>query len=117
MTGSPLAVAALYIIKPLAAIVTNSWSGSLIDRLNKRNLMVYLDISRAMVIALLPSFSSLWAIYSLVFIINMGSAMFEPTSMTYITKLIPVDKRKRFNSLRSLIDSGGFLIGPAIERA
>lgn len=114
MTGSPLAVAGLYIIKPLAAIVTNSWSGSLIDRLNKRNLMVSLDFSRAIVIAVLPSFSTLWVIYSLVFIINMGSAMFEPTSMTYITKLIPAEQRKRFNSLRSLIDSGGFLIGPAI---
>ena len=34
--------------------------------------------------------------------------------MTYITKLIPPKDRKRFNSLRSLIDSGGFLIGPAI---
>lgn len=34
--------------------------------------------------------------------------------MTYITKLIPRDQRKRFNSLRSLIDSGAFVIGPAI---
>ncbi|WP_425445455.1 MFS transporter [Virgibacillus ndiopensis] len=49
-----------------------------------------------------------------VFLINMASSMFEPTSLTYITKLIPVEKRKQFNSLRSLIDSGGFLIGPAI---
>ncbi|WP_404456694.1 MFS transporter [Virgibacillus necropolis] len=114
MTGSPLAVAALYIIKPLAAVVTNSWSGSLIDRVNKRNLMVYLDMSRAIVIAILPSLSSLWTIYVLVLFINMGSAMFEPTSMTYITKLIPAKHRKRFNSLRSLVDSGGFLIGPAI---
>jgi MFS family permease len=40
--------------------------------------------------------------------------MYEPTSMTYITKLIPPDQRKRFNSLRSLIDSGAFVTGPAI---
>ncbi|WLD95346.1 MFS transporter [Alkalihalobacillus sp. AL-G] len=114
MTGSPLAVGVLYILKPLAAIFTNVWSGSMIDRLNKRNLMVFLDLSRAVLIAVLPFLSSLWSIYAIVFIINMASSMFDPTSMTYITKLIPSEQRKRFNSLRSLVDSGGFLIGPAI---
>ncbi|WP_318614960.1 MFS transporter [Sporosarcina sp. YIM B06819] len=114
MTSSPLAVAALYILKPLAALCTNFWSGSMIDRLNKRNLMVILDLFRALFIVSLPFLSSLWSIYAIVFLINIASSMFEPTSMTYITKLIPVEDRKRFNALRSLIDSGGFLIGPAI---
>ncbi|WP_089753708.1 MFS transporter [Halobacillus alkaliphilus] len=114
MTGSPLAVAALYILKPLATLFTNFWSGTIIDRLNQRNLMVELDMVRAAIIFILPSLSSLWLIYSAVLLINMGSSIFEPASMTYITKLIPSEKRKRFNSFRSLIDSGGFLIGPAI---
>lgn len=114
MTGSPLAVAALYILKPLATLCTNFWAGSMIDRLNKRNLMVALDIFRALFIAILPFLSSLWSIYAVVFLINIASSMFRPTSMTYITKLIPIGDRKRFNALRSLIDSGGFLIGPAI---
>jgi len=114
MTGSPLAVAALYILKPLATLCTNFWSGSVIDRLNKRDLMVTLDLFCAVFIATLPFLSSLWSIYLVVFLINIARSMFEPTSMTYITKLIPPKDRKRFNSLRSLIDSGGFLIGPAI---
>lgn len=52
--------------------------------------------------------------YTLVFIITVASSMYHPTSMTYITKLIPIAQRKRFNSLRSLLDSGAFLTGPAI---
>lgn len=114
MTNSPLAVAGLYIVKPLATLFTNSWAGSVIDRINKRNLMIVLDLFRAMFIAFLPFVSDIWLIYSLVFIINMASSIFEPTSMAYVTKLIPIERRKRFNSLRSLIDSGAFLIGPAI---
>ncbi|WP_412098148.1 MFS transporter [Halobacillus halophilus] len=114
MTGSPLAVAALYILKPFATLFTNIWSGTIIDRLNQRNLMVGLDIARAVLIFILPSLSSVWIIYAVVLLINMGSSIFEPASMTYITKLIPAQKRKRFNSFRSLIDSGGFLIGPAL---
>lgn len=116
ITGSPLAVAALYILIPLATLVTNFWSGSLIDRLNKRNLMIFLDIFRALCIFLLPWLIdlSIWLMYGVVFLINMASSVFGPTSMTYITKLIPVEQRKRFNSLRSLIDSGAFLLGPAV---
>ncbi|MGG4266212.1 MFS transporter [Peribacillus simplex] len=114
MTGSALAVAGLYIVKPMAAIFTNVWAGSVIDRINKRNLMMTLDLFRAVFIALLPFASSIWVIYALVFVINMGGAMFVTTSRTYITKLIPIEQRKRFNSLRSLIDSGAFLIGPAL---
>ena len=34
--------------------------------------------------------------------------------MTYVAILIPREKRKRFNSIRSFVDSGAFIIGPAI---
>ena len=80
----------------------------MIDRLNKRKLMIHLDIFRAILIAILPLVPSLWSVYSLVFVISMASAIFEPTAMTYMTKLIPVEQRQRFNSLRTLIGSGAF---------
>ncbi|PFV36043.1 MFS transporter [Bacillus thuringiensis] len=114
MGGSALAVATLYVIKPLATLFTNAWSGSMIDRLNKRKLMIHLDIYRALLIAILPFLLSLWIVYVFVFFISMASAIYEPTAMTYMTKLIPVERRQRFNSLRSLIGSGASLIGPAV---
>jgi len=114
MTGSALAVSVLYIIRPLATLCTNFWAGSLIDRLNKKKIMVFLDLFRASLIGVLPLFDSILWIYLIIFIISMGNSIFGPTSMTYITKLIPIDHRKRFNSLHSLVSSSAFLIGPAI---
>ncbi|MGF2770286.1 MFS transporter [Bacillus cereus] len=114
MGGLALAVATLYVIKPLATLFTNAWSGSMIDRLNKRKLMIHLDIYRALFIAILPLLPSLWIVYVFVFFISMASAIYEPTAMTYMTKLIPVEQRQRFNSLRTLIGSGASLIGPAV---
>ncbi|MED4443367.1 MFS transporter [Bacillus thuringiensis] len=114
MGGSALAVATLYVIKPLAILFTNAWSGSMIDRLNKRKLMIHLGIYRALFIAILPLLPSLWIVYVFVFFISMASAIYEPTAMTYMTKLIPVEQRQRFNSLRTLIGSGASLIGPAV---
>ncbi|MDV2686821.1 MFS transporter [Alkalihalophilus lindianensis] len=116
ITGSPLAVAALYILIPLATLVTNFWSGSMIDRLNTRSMMIVLDLFRALCIFSLPWLLdlSIWFMYIMVLIINMATSMFGPASMVYITKLIPYEQRKKFNSLRSLIDSGAFLLGPAL---
>ncbi|MFJ7666619.1 MFS transporter [Lysinibacillus sp. NPDC097195] len=113
-TGSPLAIAILYILGPIATICTNAWAGSLIDRINTRRLMMGLDIFRALCIAFIPSLPSLMYVYVLAFFINMASAIFQPTSMVYMTKLIPEKDRQRFNALRSFINSCGSLIGPAV---
>lgn len=78
--------------------------------------MISLDITRAILIACVPFalFSGhLLILYVMVFLIQMAQAMFHPASMVYMTGLIPADNRKRFNAIRSLLQSGGFLLGPA----
>ncbi|MGE6513839.1 MFS transporter [Lysinibacillus sphaericus] len=114
ITESALAVSGLYIIRALSTVCTNIWSGSVIDRLNKKYLMIVLNMLQALFIAVLPFASSLVFIYGMVFLITIFSSIYHPTSMTYITKLIPIEQRKRFNALRSLLDSGAFVTGPAI---
>lgn len=112
-TGSVLAVTAVYLLRPAAALLTNSWSGSLIDRLNQRNVMISLDITRALLIACIPFalFSGhLIILYVMVFFIQMAQAMFHLASMVYMTGLIPADNRKRFNAIRSLLQSGDFYL-------
>jgi MFS family permease len=115
ITHSPLAVAVLYILKPLATLFTNVWAGSFIDRMNKRKLMIFLDIFRAILLSFLFFTSSIWYIYLVVVLVNMASSIFSPTSIVYMAKLIPNERRKQFNSLQSIINSGAFLLGPAIS--
>jgi len=76
--------------------------------------MMGIDVFRAVCIAVIPFLPSLFYIYVLAFVINIGSAIFQPTSMVYMTKLIPEENRQRFNALRSFINSCGSLIGPTI---
>ncbi|WP_066397006.1 MFS transporter [Neobacillus mesonae] len=114
LTGSPAAVAGLWIIGPIATILTKFWSGSIIDRMSKRRLMILTDIFRAILVAIIPLLPSVWLIYICLFVLSIGKAFFDPASISYITSLIPTENRKQFNSFRSLITSGAFLIGPAI---
>ncbi|MDK7665462.1 MFS transporter [Cytobacillus oceanisediminis] len=114
LTGSAAAVAGLYIIRPIAILITNTWSGSVIDRVNKRKLMIFIDIARGLLVFLIPFIGTLWLVYVILLLINMIGAFFGPSSSVYITKLVPSENRKRFNSLMSMTNSGSFLLGPAI---
>ncbi|MFT4415770.1 MFS transporter [Fredinandcohnia humi] len=114
MTGSAAAVAGLWVVGPITSILINGWSGSIIDRSNKRKIMIITDIVRAIAVAAIPLLPSIWAIYAMLFIISIAKSFFNPTSTTYITAMIPKEQRKTFNSFNSFISSGAFIIGPAI---
>ncbi|MBB2482178.1 MFS transporter [Heyndrickxia shackletonii] len=117
MTHSAAAVAGLWIIGPIIAILTNFWSGGFIDRGNKRKILIITDFVRAISVAIIPLLSSIWSIYLMLIIISLAKAFFTPASTTYITKLIPSQQRKRFNSINSLVRSGAFIVGPSIAGA
>ncbi|WP_436937898.1 MFS transporter [Staphylococcus xylosus] len=113
-THSPLAISLLYIMAPISAIITNSWSGSIIDRCNQKFILIILDLLRCISIFLILLTQSLIIIYIITLIISMFSSVFAPTSKVYINNLLPNNLKKRFNALRSLVDSSGFILGPAI---
>lgn len=113
-TDSAFAVSILYLLVPLAMLCTNFWSGSFIDRWNKKHMMIGLDIGRAVLIGLLPFISSLPTLYVVVFIINIGTTVFSTTSEVYMVKLVPADNRQRFHAICNFIQSSGFIIGPSI---
>lgn len=115
ITGSAAAIAGLFIIRPLAILLTNTWAGSVIDRVNKRKLMIWIDIIRGIFIVAIPFFTSLIPIYIIMFLTNIAGAFFGPTSETYIAKLVPPEKRKRFNSIFSFATSGAMLVGPSVS--
>ncbi|MFJ7825689.1 MFS transporter [Psychrobacillus sp. NPDC096623] len=114
ITGSALAVATLYIIKPITQLLVGPWAGSIIDRVSTKHIMVYLDIVRAILIFFIPFSDSILFSYILVFFIQMAGAIFEPASFTYMTHLLPENIRHRFNAILSLVHSGAFVTGPLI---
>ncbi|MCM3784690.1 MFS transporter [Neobacillus mesonae] len=113
LTGSPAAVAGLWIIAPAASVLTKFWAGSIVDRYSQRQLMIITDLIRAVFVALLPLLPELWMIYACLMINSMASSIFQPASMAYIVRLVPEPERKQFNAFQGLTTSGAFLVGPA----
>lgn len=114
ITGSAAAVAGLWIISPVTNIATKFWTGSFIDYRSKRNVMLITYMIRAVFICLIPFAPNMVVIYGILVVLSIANSFFNPSSMTYVTILVPKEKRKRFNSIRSFTSSGAFIIGPAI---
>ncbi len=105
-TNSPAAVAGLWIVGPIATVVTKIWSGSIVDRLNKRSIMLITDIIRAVLIGCVPLFDSIWAIYIFIFLTRIATSFFDPASFSYKTMLIPAEERAQFNAWSSFVQAG-----------
>lgn len=117
LTDSPAAIAGLYIVGPTVRIFCNFFVGSLIDRLDKKMLVIYSDIARGIFVFCMPFVDSIFLIYTLIALTNFAGTFFGPSNTYLITKLIRGEHRLRFNSLNSTLSSGSFMIGPAIGGA
>lgn len=114
LTASPIAVAGIYIVGPIVRIISNVVAGSLIDRMNKKKLVVLADVSRALLIFLMPFASELWMVYVLIACTNIAATFFGPSSTYLITTLVREEHRLRFNAINATCSAGAFMIGPAL---
>ncbi|MGM0896499.1 MAG: MFS transporter [Bacillota bacterium] len=114
MTDSAAAVAGLWIVGPIVNILTKFWTGSFIDYRSKKTVIISTYLLRAGFIALIPLAPNVFVIYVILVFLSIAKSFFGPSSVTYITMLVPKGKRKRFNSIRSFTSSAAFIIGPAI---
>ncbi|GAK08337.1 MFS general substrate transporter [Geomicrobium sp. JCM 19038] len=117
LTGSAASVATLWLIGPLTNMVAKFWTGSFIDDRSKRKVMMVTYVCRAVFVACIPLAPNLFVVYLILVLLSVARAFYHPASMTFVTMTVPIEKRKTFNSLRSLFTSSAGIIGPAIGGA
>lgn len=113
-TESALAVSFLYILLPIAMLVTNSWAGSLVDRVNSRQLLIILSLLQVFILFSMSMTVSLTALYIFAFSMQLTAAIHTTASFSYMTRLIPRAEQAKFNAWKSMAQSSGFIIGPTI---
>lgn len=113
-THSAAAVSALWAIPPFAGILTRFWAGSLVDRLNRKKVLVSMDIVRGILVLTLPFMPSVYGMYVVILLLSCAEVLYRSAFGPYITKLIPDEKRKRMNSLIGMMQTGAIVVGPAI---
>lgn len=99
LTGSALAVGTLMIFKILPVLLFGSVVGVFVDRLNRKRTMIFCDLFRGVLVALLPFVRGVFQVYLIVFLMETFSLFFMPAKDASLPNLVEGDHILTANSL------------------
>ncbi len=102
-------------LKMVAYVIISPIAGSYASMLPRRQLLVGLDIARALVVVMLPFVTQIWQVYVLIFLLSACSAVFTPVFQATIPDLLPDDAQyTRALSLSRLAYDLENLVSPTV---
>ena len=118
-THSEIALGTFAIVQTLPAILLLPFTGVIIDREDRRRLVMMLDAARAIVIIIvsLLAFAGkvrIWELYAMNTLVAAGFWMFWPTITALIQELTPGDEFVHANTFLLAGVQGGWLIAGSI---
>jgi MFS transporter, DHA3 family, macrolide efflux protein len=118
-THSEMALGTLLMLQTIPALLMLPFTGVVIDREDRRRLVMLLDAGRGLVILLVAVLASrgmatLWEVYLMAILVAAGFWMFWPTINALIQELTPETEFVHANSFLILGLQGGWLIAGSI---
>src|ERR1017187_1266148 len=118
-THSEMALGTLAVLQTIPAMLMLPFTGVIIDREDRRRLVMMLDAARALVIAVVMTLAFLgrvqvWQLYLMNTLVAAGFWMFWPTITALIQELTPEGQFVRSNTLLLAGVQGGWMIAGAV---
>jgi MFS family permease len=118
-THSEIALGTFAVVQTLPAILLLPFTGVIIDREDRRRLVMMLDAARAVVIVAVAFLAfagkaKVWELYAMNMLVAAGFWMFWPTITALIQELTPGDEFVHANTFLLAGVQGGWLIAGAI---
>ena len=100
-THSTLSTGSVFALYTLPYVLFGTFAGAVIDRFNKRTVMVVADLLRVGLALLVPlaATRSLPAVYVLSFAIASAAVFFDPCKLAIVPDIVGTDRLLRANSL------------------
>jgi dTMP kinase len=111
LTGSGLAVGFLIISRVLPAIVFSSLAGIIVDRLDRKRVMIFSDLARALLIVAITFIPSIYWVYLITFLMESFSLLFLPARDASIPNLVERDELITANSLLYTSNNLAMILG------
>ena len=116
MTGSPTVLATLFAVNGIPSFIFNFCIGPVVNRLNKKALMVISDLCRASIVVFtitMYSFDLLqvWHLYALTFLTSVFEAFSSPAAISIATMILKKDEYDKANGINSGISTISELVG------
>ncbi|MFL5960040.1 MAG: MFS transporter [Gaiellaceae bacterium] len=113
-TGSGLWVSAVLIVEFLPTIVVGLLFGPLLDRLERRSLMIAADAVRVGVFVGLPFAPNATTVVGLALVAGLATGFFRPAVYAGIPNLVPDDVLPRANALLQTVENASWAVGPLV---
>lgn len=119
LTGSPAFMGTLMATSLLPAILLSPFAGVVVDRYNRKKLMIMMDMIRGVTIILvalaaLIGILQLWMVFVAGIILGICGAFFSPAVTSVIPQIVPKDKLQNANSLFGMAYTGADILGHSI---
>lgn len=116
-SGVALGVASALQFVPVLFI--GAWGGAVVDRTDRRRLLLVTQASSALLAALLGAVTAtgavtLWMVYALTFGLGVVTVFDSPARQTFVAEMVGTDRVVNAQSLYSTVHNGGRLVGPAL---
>ncbi len=118
-THSEVSLGLLVALQTLPSLVLLPFTGVIIDREDRRHLMMWLDVARGLVVLVvavlaLTHRAQVWQLYGMVILVSVGFWMFWPTINALVQELSPEAKLLDSNSLMLAAVQGGWVLAGAV---
>jgi dTMP kinase len=114
VSGSDTAVGFVMIARMLPGFLLAPLGGALLDRLDRRRVMVVCDVGRAALLAVLPFFDTVLGLVCISFLLEVLSLMWGPAKDASVPNTVPADQLSTANSLGLVAAWGTFPIGSIV---
>lgn len=113
-TGAPAAVGILMLLKAIPAVALGSLAGALVDRWNRKWVIVTANLVQGLLVLLIPITGSLPLLFVTYFAMSVVNQLLVPARSATIPDLVPPGALMSANSLFGAAMVGSIAIGPAI---
>ncbi|HWV44684.1 MAG TPA: MFS transporter [Nitrospira sp.] len=120
ITGSALKTTVIGLLQTLSPIILGPVIGVVVDRLPKKAILICSDLTRGLLIGLIPCWVSVesftvQSLYVLTFLYGIATAMFIPTLSSAVPLMVKKGQLTAANALLQGTTSLGIIIGPVIS--
>jgi len=118
-TGSEIVLGKIMAAATLPGLLISLFTGVIIDKMNRKWLLVILNIFRMIIIGsfvfvLIKNEFSLTSLFCTVFLMGIGSSLFWPTATAFVQELVSDDEYFNANALLSASYQVGSILGAGI---
>jgi MFS family permease len=113
MTGKALDLGVLMICMSIPAFLMAPVAGILIDRIDRKTILVAADFARAALVAVLPFTTELWQIYAVAGALGACGTFYHPAMFASVPKLVSEGELVSANSLQMTTMNVVAIIAPA----